>query len=223
MKKGPLRSRAKRGPRVSNESNDRAPRAKGARRAEVTRKTKETDIALRLVIDGTGEYHVDTGIPFFDHLLGAAFRHGFFDVQLKARGDLEVDLHHTVEDVGIVLGRAFHQALEGYGGIRRYGHGVVPMTETLTEVAVDLSNRPHFVYNVQIPARRINQFDLELVEEFLRAFGSNAQIDLHVNTRYGRNSHHIVESVFKALGRALDAASRVEPRVRGALSTKGTL
>jgi imidazoleglycerol-phosphate dehydratase len=193
------------------------------RTAEITRKTKETDIALKLAIDGTGDSHVDTGIPFFDHLLGAAFKHGFFDVQIKARGDLDVDLHHTVEDVGIVLGQAFHRALDGYKGIRRYGHGVVPMTETLTEVAVDLSNRPHFVYNVQLPARRISNFDLELVEEFLRAFGSNAQIDLHVNTRYGRNSHHIVESVFKALGRALDAASTVDARVSGAHSTKGML
>jgi imidazoleglycerol-phosphate dehydratase len=128
-----------------------------------------------------------------------------------------------VEDVGIVLGTAFRRALDGYRGIRRFGHAVVPMTETLTEVAVDLSNRPHFVYNVQLPARRISHFDLELVEEFLRAFGSNAQIDLHVNTRYGRNSHHMVESVFKALGRALDAASQVDPRVHGAHSTKGTL
>ncbi len=207
--------------RGSGES--KAPRAAPGRRAELSRKTKETDIALRLVIDGSGEYHVDTGIPFFDHLLGATFKHGFFDVTIKARGDLDVDLHHTVEDVGIVLGKAFHVALDGYRGIKRYGVAVVPMTETLTEVAVDLSNRPHFVYNVQLPARRINHFDLELVEEFLRAFGSNAQIDLHVNTRYGRNSHHIVESVFKALGRALDAASQVEPRVSGALSTKGTL
>lgn len=200
-----------------------AKRGAAVRRAEVMRKTKETDIALRLAIDGTGEYHVDTGIPFFDHLLGAAFKHGFFDVTLKARGDLEVDLHHTVEDVGIVLGKAFHQALGGYGGIKRYGHAVVPMTETLTEVSVDLSGRPHFVYNVQLPARRISRFDLELVEEFLRAFGSNALIDLHVNMRYGRNSHHIVESIFKALGRALDSATRIDPRVSGALSTKGTL
>jgi len=193
------------------------------RRAELSRKTKETNIAVKLSIDGTGEHHVDTGIPFFDHLLGAIFKHGFFDVQLRARGDLEVDLHHTVEDVGIVLGKVFQSALEGYRGIRRFGQGVVPMTETLTEVAVDLSNRPHFVFNASFPTQKIGAFDLELVEEFLRAFCSNAQIDLHVNLRYGRNSHHMVESIFKALGRALDEASTVDPRVRGALSTKGVL
>ena len=195
----------------------------GARSAAINRKTSETNISAKLAIDGTGDYHVDTGIPFFDHLLGAVFRHGFFDVQLKARGDLEVDFHHTVEDVGIVLGQAFQKALEGYTGIRRFGHGVVPMTETLTEVTVDLSNRPHFVYNADLPNQKIGKFDLELVEEFLRAFGSNAQIDLHVNVRYGRNAHHLVESIFKALGRALDQASAPEPRVRGALSTKGVL
>ncbi len=198
-------------------------RPAGGRSAELTRKTKETDVAVKLVIDGTGESHVDTGIPFFDHLLGAALKHGFFDVELRARGDLEVDLHHTVEDVGIVLGQAFQKALDGYRGVRRFGHGVVPMTEALTEVSIDLSGRPHFVYNVTLPAKRIANFDLELVEEFLRAFCSNAQIDLHVNVRYGRNSHHIVESVFKALGRALDQASTADPRVRGALSTKGML
>ena len=193
------------------------------RRAEISRKTQETDIAVKLAIDGTGEYHIDTGIPFFDHLLGAIFKHGFFDVQLRARGDLDIDFHHTVEDVGIVLGQTFYRALDGYKRIRRYGQGVVPMTETLTEVSVDLSNRPHFVYNATLPTQKIGQFDLELVEEFLRAFCSNAQIDLHVNIRYGRNSHHMVESIFKALGRALDQASTVEPRVRGALSTKGVL
>jgi len=198
-------------------------RAGKARSAAMSRKTSETDISAKLVIDGTGDYHVDTGIPFFDHLLGAVFRHGFFDVQLKARGDLDVDFHHTVEDVGIVLGQTFLKALDGYKGIRRYGHGVVPMTETLTEVTVDLSNRPHFVYNAGLPVQKIGQFDLELVEEFLRAFGSNAQIDLHVNVRYGKNSHHLVESIFKALGRALDQASAAEPRIRGALSTKGVL
>ncbi len=198
-------------------------RSEGARSAQLSRKTRETDISTKLVVDGTGDYHVDTGIPFFDHLLGAAFKHGFFDVQIKARGDLEVDFHHTVEDVGIVLGQAFRKALDGYKGVRRYGHGVVPMTETLTEVTVDLSNRPHFVFNAELPVKKIGGFDLELVEEFLRAFGSNAQIDLHVNVRYGKNSHHLVESIFKALGRALDQASSAEPRVSGALSTKGVL
>jgi imidazoleglycerol-phosphate dehydratase len=193
------------------------------RSAEVSRKTSETDIAVKLSIDGTGEYHVDTGIPFFDHLLCAIFKHGFFDVRLRARGDLEIDFHHTVEDVGIVLGQAFRRAAREYQGVRRYGQGVVPMTETLTDVSVDLSNRPHFVFNVTLPTQKIGQFDLELVEEFLRAFCTNAQIDLHVNVRYGRNSHHIVESIFKALGRALDQASAAEPRVQGALSTKGVL
>lgn len=193
------------------------------RSAELSRKTRETNIAVKLSIDGTGENHVDTGIPFFDHLLGSIFKHGFFDVQLRARGDLEIDFHHTVEDVGIVLGKVFQRALEGYQGVRRFGQGVVPMTETLTEVAVDLSNRPHFVFNASFPTQKIGAFDLELVEEFLRAFCSNAQIDLHVNLRYGRNSHHMVESIFKALGRALDEASTVDPRVRGALSTKGVL
>jgi len=203
----------------------RVPKKRNAntRGAAISRKTNETDISAKILIDGAGDYHVDTGIPFFDHLLGAIFRHGFFDVQLKARGDLEVDFHHTVEDVGIVLGQVFRKALEGYQGIRRFGHGVIPMTETLTEVTVDLSNRPHFVYNASLPTQKIGKFDLELVEEFLRAFGSNAQIDLHVNVRYGRNSHHLVESIFKALGRALDAASAAEPRLRGALSTKGVL
>jgi imidazoleglycerol-phosphate dehydratase len=202
---------------VSRKRNDKT------RSAELSRKTRETNIAVKLSIDGTGENHVDTGIPFFDHLLGSIFKHGFFDVQLRARGDLEIDFHHTVEDVGIVLGKVFQRALEGYQGVRRFGQGVVPMTETLTEVAVDLSNRPHFVFNASFPTQKIGAFDLELVEEFLRAFCSNAQIDLHVNLRYGRNSHHMVESIFKALGRALDEASTVDPRVRGALSTKGVL
>jgi len=194
------------------------------RTATVSRKTAETQVRVEVALDGTGIFVVDTGIPFFDHMLEQLSRHGLIDLQVEATGDLEVDLHHTVEDVGLALGAALAEALGDRAGITRYGSAVIPFDETLTEVAVDLSGRPYLVYNLDCPATPIGGFDPTLVKEFLHAFAVEAGANLHVNGRYGSNGHHIVESCFKGLARALRQAVALDPRLAGALpTTKGKL
>jgi imidazoleglycerol-phosphate dehydratase len=193
------------------------------RRARVERRTKETQIVLELHVDGTGVSTIETGIPFFTHMLEAWARHGLMDLTVDAKGDLDVDLHHTVEDVGICLGTALREALGERRGIVRYGECSVPMDETLVNAAVDISGRPFLVFDVPVHRARVSNFDLDLMREFFRALAVNAEITLHVSMRYGENLHHIAEAVFKAVGRALAAASRLDPRVTGVPSTKGTL
>ncbi len=193
------------------------------RAAEIERKTRETDIRLSLVLDGSGEYDVATGIPFFDHMLESFAKHALFDLHLRAKGDLSVDLHHTVEDVGIVLGQALRQALGDARGIRRYGQQLLPMAEAKVEVAVDVSNRAYLVYRVALANDRVGQFDVSLVEDFLYAFSQNAGLDLHVELRYGKSPHHVVEAIFKGLARALRVALECDPRGGGVPSVKGAL
>ena len=193
----------------------------GLRQGRVERKTKETQIVLQVGLDGTGASKVETGIPFFNHMLEAWAKHGLMDLTVDARGDLEVDLHHTVEDVGICLGKAFREALGDRVGIVRYGASFLPMDEALLHAAVDISGRPFLVFNVPVRRTRISNFDLDLLEDFFRAFAFNAEITLHVNMHYGQNLHHIAEAVFKAVGRALAEATRLNPRIAGVLSTKG--
>jgi imidazoleglycerol-phosphate dehydratase len=193
------------------------------RRAVLTRKTRETDIQLELALDGTGQYEVVTGIAFFDHMLESFAKHAAFDLRLRATGDLSVDFHHTVEDVGIALGQALREALGDARGIRRYGFFVLPMAESRVDVALDVSNRPFLVYEIELLNDRIRDFDVSLVEDFLYAFSQNAGIDLHVELRYGKSPHHVVEAVFKGLARALRAAVELDPRITDVPSVKGTL
>jgi len=193
------------------------------RRATVQRKTKETDIRLSIDIDGSGSYRVDTGVPFLDHMLESFAKHGVFDLEIAATGDLSVDLHHTIEDVGITLGQAVRDALGDASGIRRYGTQVLPMAEAKVEVSVDVSNRPYFVYRVPLENRTIGSFDASLTEDFLYAFAHNAGLDLHVELRYGKSPHHVVEAVFKALARALRVALEIDPRGVGLPTVKGAL
>jgi imidazoleglycerol-phosphate dehydratase len=194
-----------------------------ARRARIERRTKETQIVLELDLDGTGVSTIETGIPFFSHMLEAWSRHGLIDLSVDAKGDLEVDLHHTVEDVGICLGKAFREAVGDKKGIVRYGASFLPMDEALLHAAVDISGRPYLVFNVPLARTRIANFDLDLLKEFFRAFAFNAEITLHVTMHYGDNLHHIAEAVFKAVGRALAEATRHNPRVADVPSTKGSL
>ena len=193
------------------------------RTAEKHRKTKETEIRIKLSVDGTGKQKISTGIPFFDHMLTLFAVHGFFDLTVEAKGDLEVDFHHTVEDVGLVLGDAFREALGDRSGIRRYGHAVTPMDETLAAVTIDFSNRPFLVYNVPGPSGSGARFDPALAKEFFRAFANQSGMNLHINVQYGENEHHIIESIFKATGRALDQALSLDSRVKGVRSSKGAL
>jgi imidazoleglycerol-phosphate dehydratase len=194
------------------------------RQARVERKTKETEIMLHLNIDGTGASKVRTPIPFFSHMLEAFAKHGLVDLTVDAQGDIEVDQHHTVEDVGIVLGQALRQSLGDKKGIVRYGTAYVPMDEALVSASVDLSGRPFLVFNVPVARTRVSNFDLDLLQEYFRAFAFNAEITLHVTMHYGHNLHHITEAVFKAVGRALADATRLNPRIAGILpSTKGAL
>ncbi|MGB5156075.1 imidazoleglycerol-phosphate dehydratase [Desulfobacterium sp. N47] len=193
------------------------------RTADVDRKTNETAISIKLCLDGTGKHEIDTGIPFFNHMLSLFSAHGFFDLSIKAKGDIEVDFHHTVEDVGLVLGDALNKALGDRKGIRRYGHITVPMDDALTSVTVDLSNRPYMVYNVpSIPFSGAG-FSVVLAREFFRAFSTRAGMNLHINVFYGQDEHHIIESVFKAAGRAIDQATSSDDRLTGICSTKGVL
>ena len=193
------------------------------RTAQIERKTSETDIKIDLLIDGSGISKINTGIPFFDHMLILFSAHGFFDLEILAEGDLEVDFHHTVEDVGIVLGNVLKKALGDRKGIKRYGFAVTPMDETLTEVSIDLSNRPFLVFNVPQSTTTGVTFDTQLAKEFFRAFSNSSGMNLHINVRYGENEHHILESIFKALGRALDQGTILDQRVKGIRSTKGIL
>jgi len=193
------------------------------RQARVERRTRETDIAVDLALDGSGEAQIETGIPFFDHLLDSFARHGLFDLRVRAKGDLEVDQHHTVEDVGIVLGQALRKAIGDGAGLSRFGSARIPMADARILVDLDLSNRPYLVYRVELPRDWVGNFDAALVEDFLYAFCTNGGVDLHVERSYGHNVHHIVEGIFKGLGRALDAATRIDARIKGALSTKGSL
>jgi imidazoleglycerol-phosphate dehydratase len=194
------------------------------RKALVERKTKETDIKLTLNLDGKGQYSIDTSIPFLDHMLSLMCRHGIFDMKLKAKGDIEIDYHHTVEDIGIVFGKAVKQALGDMKGISRFGQATVPMDEALASVSIDISGRPYLVYRVFFPKKsKIKNFDPDLIEDFLQAFVSNSGITLHVESPYGRNTHHIIEAVFKALGRALRNAVYIDPRIKGIPTTKGQL
>lgn len=193
------------------------------RKAEVKRKTKETDISVYLKLDGRGEYKINTTVPFLDHMLSQIAKHGFFDLEVNAKGDTEVDYHHIVEDVGIAFGEAFKKALGEKEGIRRYGHAVIPLNEALSMVSVDISGRPYIVYNVAMPKEKVGEFDVELTEEFFRAFANSSGMSLHINTIYGNNLHHIIESIFKAAARALDEATSTDERVKGIPSTKGKL
>ena len=196
----------------------------GGRQARVERKTKETEIVIQLGLDGTGASKVTTPIPFFSHMLEAWSKHGLMDLAVDAQGDVEVDQHHTVEDVGIVLGQALRQALGDKKGIVRYGTASIPMDETLVSSAVDLSGRPFLVFSVPVARARVSNFDLDLLQEFFRAFTFNAEITLHVTMHYGHNLHHVTEAVFKAVARALAEATRLNPRIAGVLpSTKGML
>lgn len=194
------------------------------RTASIVRQTLETDIQLTLNLDGTGKRDISTGIGFFDHMLTLFAAHGFFDLSIQAKGDLHVDCHHTVEDVGLVLGDAFDKALGDRKGIQRYGHSVVPMDETLTAVTVDLSRRPYLVFHVPgLSAGSDDRFDIGLCKEFYRAFAVRAGMNLHINVWYGENRHHMLESMFKASGRSIDAAVSLDRRITDIHSTKGNL
>ncbi|MEE8055485.1 MAG: imidazoleglycerol-phosphate dehydratase HisB [Gammaproteobacteria bacterium] len=194
------------------------------RSARVKRETKETQIEVTVGIDGKGSSTIDTGIPFLDHMLDQVARHGMMDLTVHAQGDLKVDAHHTVEDVGITLGQALLQALGGKKGIRRYGHAYVPLDEALSRVVLDCSGRPSMDYNVTFPRARIGNFDVDLLREFFQGFVNHALVTLHIDTLRGRNAHHIAETLFKAFGRALRMALEIDPRSEGALpSTKGSL
>ena len=197
----------------------------GPRRASVSRTTRETSIRLELAIDGTGRREIATPLPFFSHMLDAFSRHGLFDLDLHATGDIEVDGHHTVEDVGLALGGAFKEALGDRGGIARYGWATIPMDETLATCAVDFGGRPAFEWRVEgLGGRWVGDFDCELAKEFFGAFASRAECNLHLLLHYGGNAHHVIEALFKAFARACDAASRVDERLAGQVpSTKGTL
>ena len=206
------------------EQNNSAAVVKAQRTAEAKRATKETDIALTLNIDGTGKTEVDTGVAFFDHMLDAFGRHGLFDLYVRAKGDIEVDAHHTVEDVGIVLGKAFAQAIGEKRGITRFGSQLLPMDEALMLAAIDVSGRGQLHWDVEVPLCLLGTFDTSLAKEFFIAFATNAQITLHVRMIAGENAHHIIEACFKAVGRALRSALELDPRSLDELpSTKGAL
>ena len=193
------------------------------RKTEVVRKTAETGISIRLNISGAGKHEVSTGIAFFDHMLTLFTVHGFFDLSIDARGDLDIDFHHTVEDVGLVLGDAFNKALGDRKGIKRYGHAVTPMDDAIAAVAVDLSNRPFLVFNVPLTEDKGKSFDLSITKEFFKAFSTRCGMNLHINVMYGENEHHIIESIFKATGRAMDQATMFDERITGVHSSKGAL
>ena len=194
-----------------------------SRTATIERITKETRIKLSLNVDGTGDAKICTSVPFLDHMLNLFARHGLFDLEVEASGDIDIDFHHTVEDIGIVLGEAFKQALGEKKGIRRYGQATVPMDETLASVAIDISGRPYLVYHVVLPKVKIGEFDVELAREFFQAFVNHCGLNLHINVMYGENVHHIIEACFKAVARAMDVATQRDPRVEGVMSTKGVL
>jgi imidazoleglycerol-phosphate dehydratase len=193
------------------------------RSASIERKTNETDIKLSFTVDGTGISKLETDVPFLNHMLDLFTKHGHFDLAVDARGDVEIDDHHTVEDIGICLGHALKEALGDKKGIKRYANVFVPMDEALAQVVIDVSNRPHLEYRAQFPSANVGSFQVELFHEFLWKFALEARITLHVIVHYGFNTHHMIEAVFKALGRALDEATSIDPRVQGVPSTKGVL
>jgi imidazoleglycerol-phosphate dehydratase len=193
------------------------------RSADVERKTKETQISISLNLDGEGKKDISTGIPFFDHMLTLFSVHGFFDITVKAKGDIEVDFHHTVEDIGLVLGDAFSQTLGSRKGIKRYGFAATPMDDALAEVVIDLSNRPFLVFLVPEIAGTGGAFNVSLSKEFFRAFATRAGMNLHIRVPYGDNEHHVIEAVFKAVGKALDQATTMDDRIKGVRSSKGEL
>jgi imidazoleglycerol-phosphate dehydratase len=193
------------------------------RRATVERQTNETQVMVNWALDGNGQGRIHTTIPFLDHMLELLAKHGFFDLTVEAKGDTHIDDHHTIEDIGIVLGESLKQALGKKVGVRRFGWASVPLDETLAQVTVDLSGRPYLVYRVELSQRRIKSFDLGLFEDFFQAFVTHGALNLHVNVVYGRNPHHIIEAVFKAFAKALDLATSIDKRVSGVLSTKGKL
>lgn len=195
------------------------------RKATVSRKTKETDIRAALNLDGKGDYKVNTSIPFVDHMLSLMSKHGHIDLDVHAKGDIEIDYHHLMEDLGIVLGEALSKALGKKMQIRRYGEALTPMDESLTQVVIDLSGRPYLVYKVKVPrgGTHIHSLGISLFEDFFRALTYNAGMNLHILLLYGRDPHHIIESIFKGLGRALRSAAEMHPHTRGVPSTKGTL
>lgn len=193
------------------------------RKAVVKRKTKETDIELQLRLDGKGTSNIGTGIGFLDHMLDLTTKHGFLDLELRCKGDVNVDFHHSVEDIGIALGKAFKETIGDKKGITRYATAFTPMDEALSIVSIDISGRPYLQFNASFERERVGSFDTELVEEFFRAFAFNAEVTLHVNVQYGKNTHHIIESIFKGFGRVIDEASAVQDRIEGVLSTKGIL
>jgi len=202
---------------------DRGIQPEVPRQARIERKTRETAVLLQLNVDGSGTAKVETTIPFFNHMLEAWSKHGLMDLTVDARGDTEVDLHHTVEDVGICLGKTFKEAIGDKRGIVRYGTAFVPMDEALVSASADISGRPYLVFNVPLRRARLGSFDLDLLQDFFRAFAFNAELTLHVTLHYGENLHHIAEAVFKSVGRALAEAARLDPRIEGVLSTKGDL
>ena len=193
------------------------------RKAKTERKTKETEIVVELELDGSGVAEIGTGMPFFDHMLEIFARHGLYDLKVRAKGDIQVDYHHTVEDVGLTLGQAFKQALGDKTGISRFGEATVPLDEALAQVVVDLSGRPHLTYNVKIRPGRVGDFDTDLPHEFFQAFANQLGMNLHINVTQGENPHHIIEASFKALARAMAQATRIDERIKGVLSTKGSL
>jgi imidazoleglycerol-phosphate dehydratase len=194
------------------------------RQAEVTRNTLETRICLKMNLDGTGKISLDTGVPFLDHMLEQVARHGMIDLDVSAKGDLHIDAHHTVEDIGITVGQAFAQAVGDKKGLRRYGHSYVPLDEALSRVVVDLSGRPGMEFNVKFRRARIGEFDVDLINEFFQGFVNHAMVTLHIDNLSGRNAHHQAETVFKAFGRALRMAVELDPRAAGTIpSTKGSL
>jgi imidazoleglycerol-phosphate dehydratase len=194
------------------------------RKATIDRQTKETDIKITLNLDGTGTYRIKTSVPFMDHMFSHIAKHGFFDLTVNAKGDTEIDDHHTVEDLGIVFGQALKKALGDSKGIRRYGDASVPMDETLAQVVMDLSGRPFLVYKVELPKKyRLKDFNPGLAEDFFQSVANHAGMNLHIRLHYGRDVHHMLEAIFKAFGRALDQATSLDPRIKGVLSTKGKI
>ena len=196
---------------------------KKARCAEIKRKTAETQISVKLTLDGEGICDIATGIGFLDHMLTLLAKHSFMDLTVKAKGDLEVDSHHTVEDIGIVLGEALQEALGDKAGIHRYGNCFIPMDETLAQVCLDFSGRPFLVFDAEIPKIQLGNYDVEMTEEFFRAVAMHCGLTLHIRVLYGSNVHHIIEAIFKAFARAVAEASAMDPRVKGVMSSKGVL